>query len=136
MRCRLTGNWTNALKYEQMVLEILKKKEKKDEKAIEASEKKVKEYNTKMMMQMSMRSILGLCVCLAVISMFPGLYYVVLLSVVLLLSCCIRYMEKGVLVGNSWNEQQSSPNHGDEPQYDVEDQYGTFWDGIIIFRSV
>ena len=125
MRCRLTGNWTNALKYEQMVLEILKKKEKKDEKAIEASEKKVKEYNTKMMMQMSMRSILGLCVCLAVISMFPGLYYVVL-----------RYMEKGVLVGNSWNEQQSSPNHGDESQYDVEDQYGTFWDGIIIFRSV
>ena len=121
----MTGNWTNALKYEQMVLEILKKKEKKDEKAIEASEKKVKEYNTKMMMQMSMRSILGLCVCLAVISMFPGLYYVVLLSVVLLLSCCIR-----------WNEQQSSPNHGDESQYDVEDQYGTFWDGIIIFRSV
>ena len=30
----MTGNWTNALKYEQMVLEILKKKEKKDEKAI------------------------------------------------------------------------------------------------------
>ena len=74
VKCRLIGNWTNALKYEQMVLEMLKKKEKKDEKAIEASEKKVKEYNTKMMMQMSTRSILGLCVCLAVISMFPGLY--------------------------------------------------------------
>lgn len=58
------GNWANALKYEQMVLEMLKKKEKKDEKAIEDSEKKVKEYSTKMMMQMSMKSILGFSVCL------------------------------------------------------------------------
>lgn len=41
------------------MLEILKAAEKKDEKAIEESEKKIKEYNTKVMMKMSMRSILG-----------------------------------------------------------------------------
>ena len=58
-RCSLLGNWSNASKYEQMVLEVLKAAEKKDEKAIEESEKKVKEYNTKVMMKMSMRSILG-----------------------------------------------------------------------------
>ena len=57
--CSLLGNWSNASKYEQMVLEVLKAAEKKDEKAIEESEKKIKEYNTKVMMKMSMRSLLG-----------------------------------------------------------------------------
>ena len=57
----------NASKHEQMVLEWLKSQEKKDEKAIEESEKKVKEYNTKSMVQMSMKSILGRHVCLSII---------------------------------------------------------------------
>ena len=57
--CRLLGNWMSASKHEQMVLEWLKSQEKKDDKAIEESEKKVKEYNTKSMVQMSMESILG-----------------------------------------------------------------------------
>lgn len=56
----------SASKHEQMVLEWLKSQEKKDEKAIEESEKKVKEYNTKSMMQMSMKSILGCHVCLSI----------------------------------------------------------------------
>ena len=49
----------SASKHEQMVLEWLKSQEKKDDKVIEESEKKVKEYNTKSMVQMSMKSILG-----------------------------------------------------------------------------
>ena len=68
-RCSLLGNWSSASKYEQMVLEVLMAAEKKDEKAIEESEKKVKEYNTKVMMKMSMRSILGWAVCLSVLSL-------------------------------------------------------------------
>ena len=120
------GNWTNALKYEQMVLEMLKNKETKDEKAIEESEKRVKEYNTKMMMQMSMRSILGLCVCLEDNSMLTGLHYVVLFSAILLLSCCIHYIEKGVLGRNKSDEQRSMSKQRDGQQYDIEDQYRTF----------
>lgn len=72
-RRSLLGNWSSASKYEQMVLEVLKAAEKKDEKAIEESEKKIKEYNTKVMMKMSMRSILGWAVCLSVLS--PVLFY-------------------------------------------------------------
>lgn len=56
--CRLLGQWANAAKYEQMVLERMKET-KAEEAAIKESEEKMKEYNTKAMMQMSMKSILG-----------------------------------------------------------------------------
>ena len=56
---RLMGNWSGAMKNEELVLEMLKSEEKVDEKAVAESEKKVKEYNMKMMLKMSMKSSLG-----------------------------------------------------------------------------
>ena len=58
--CRLTENWTNAVKFEQMYLEEVKMAEVQEkEKWVQESEKRLQEYNQKMMLKLSMRSILG-----------------------------------------------------------------------------
>ena len=60
MMCRLTENWANAVKFEQVYLEEVKAAEVDGkQKLVEESEKKLQEYNQKMMLKLSMRSILG-----------------------------------------------------------------------------
>ena len=52
--------WSDACKYEQMYQEVVKESEEKEkETLVKESEERLKEYNQKLMMQMSMRSILG-----------------------------------------------------------------------------
>ena len=58
--CRLTENWANAVKFEQVYLEEVKAAEVDGkQKLVEESEKRLQEYNQKMMLKLSMRSILG-----------------------------------------------------------------------------
>ena len=58
--CRLVENWSNAAKYQQMVLDFVKDSSLKEKDALmEDGTKKLQEYNTKNMLKMSMRSILG-----------------------------------------------------------------------------
>ena len=60
MMCRLTENWANAVKFEQVYLEKVKAAEVDGkQKLVEESEKRLQEYNQKMMLKLSMRSILG-----------------------------------------------------------------------------
>lgn len=60
MMCRLTENWANAVKFEQVYLEEVKAAEVDGkQKLVEESEKRLQEYNQKMMLKLSMRSILG-----------------------------------------------------------------------------
>lgn len=60
MECRLMMKWSDACKYEQMYQEVVKESEEKEkETLVKESEERLKEYNQKLMMQISMRSILG-----------------------------------------------------------------------------
>lgn len=52
--------WSDARKYEQLYHEAVKESEDKDkETLLKESEERLKEYERKMAMQLSMRSILG-----------------------------------------------------------------------------
>ena len=58
--CRLTEDWSNAVKYQQMYLDFVKESSLKEKDAlVEDGTKKLQEYTTKSMLKMSMRSILG-----------------------------------------------------------------------------
>lgn len=58
--CRLTENWTNAVKFEQVYLDQVKAMEGQEkDKLVEESQKRLQEYNQKLVLKMSMRSILG-----------------------------------------------------------------------------
>ena len=60
VKCRLTENWTSAVKFEQVYLDFVKTSELKEkETLIEESNKRLQEYNQKLVFKMSMRSILG-----------------------------------------------------------------------------
>lgn len=57
---RLMMKWAEACKYEQMYQDAVKESEEKEkETLLKESEARLKEYNQKQMMQISMRSILG-----------------------------------------------------------------------------
>ena len=59
---RLMMKWADACKYEQMYQDAVKEseaEEKEKETLVKESEERLKEYNQKQMMQISMRSILG-----------------------------------------------------------------------------
>ena len=57
---RLMTKWSDAVKYEQLYLETVKgSDDEAKEIMITESSTRLKEYNQKLMMQMSMRSILG-----------------------------------------------------------------------------
>ena len=58
--CRLTENWSNAAKYEQVYLDLVKSSENENkEKLIAESNARLQEYNRKSVLKMSMKSILG-----------------------------------------------------------------------------
>lgn len=58
--CSLTENWVNAVKYEQMYMDWVKEsKLENKETLVEESSKRLQEYNQKLVLKMSMRSILG-----------------------------------------------------------------------------
>ena len=60
VRCRLMMKWSDARKYEQLYHEAVKESEDKDKETLmKESEERLKEYERKMAMQLSMRSILG-----------------------------------------------------------------------------
>lgn len=57
---RLMTKWSEAVKYEQLYLDTVKESDDEaKEIMITESSTRLKEYNQKLMMQMSMRSILG-----------------------------------------------------------------------------
>lgn len=56
----LTENWVNAVKYQQMYMDWVKEsKLENKETLVEESSKRLQEYNQKLVLKMSMRSILG-----------------------------------------------------------------------------
>lgn len=58
--CSLTENWVNAVKYEQMYMDWVKEsKMENKESLVTESTKRLQEYNQKLVLKMSMRSILG-----------------------------------------------------------------------------
>lgn len=58
--CSLTENWVNAVKYEQMYMDWVKESKMENKEAlVTESSKRLQEYNQKLVLKMSMRSILG-----------------------------------------------------------------------------
>lgn len=56
----LTENWVNAVKYQQMYMDWVKEsKLENKETLVEEGAKKLQVYNQKLVLKMSMRSILG-----------------------------------------------------------------------------
>lgn len=56
----LTENWVNAVKYQQMYMDWVKEsKLENKETLVEESSKRLQEYNQKLVLKMSMKSILG-----------------------------------------------------------------------------
>lgn len=60
VRARLNENWSEAVKYEQMYLDFVKESTLEAKEIMEMeSSNRLKEYNKKLMLKMSMKSILG-----------------------------------------------------------------------------
>ena len=60
VRGRLNENWSEAVKYEQMYLDFVKESTLEAKEIMETeSSNRLKEYNKKLMLKMSMKSILG-----------------------------------------------------------------------------